>query len=354
MTCREPDDRPRYSFVLPVYNEEETLERLFERLAGVMDRLDGECEAILIDDGSRDASYSLMKAIRARDRRFKVVRFSRNFGHQIAVTAGLDFARGDAVVLMDADLQDPPEVVQEMVERWKEGYEVVYGVRERREGESWFKRCTAGLFYRVLRRLSDTEIPLDAGDFRLVDRKVVETIKQMPESNRFLRGMFSWVGYRQTGVTFRRPQRCAGVTKYPLRKMLTLAADGLFGFSRKPLRLPLRVGALLVTASIVYAVAAVALSAAGRAAPAWAAPVAAMAFLGGIQLIALGVVGAYLMRTYDEVRGRPLYIVSQLDGLGEDPPAAGPHRPTERRSSGAWRRGTGARRAHPPEYSRRT
>jgi len=205
--------RPEYSLVVPIYNEEETIPELVRRLAELVDKLDGEAEVILVDDGSSDRSYELMSAARDADPRFKLLRLSRNFGHQIAVTAGLDVAAGNAVIVMDADLQDPPEVALELAARWREGYEVVYAVRERREGETPFKRATASLFYRLFRRMSDVDVPLDVGDFRLVDRRALDAFRSMRETNRYVRGMFSWIGYRQVGVPFRRDERYAGETK---------------------------------------------------------------------------------------------------------------------------------------------
>jgi len=308
--------RPTYSFVIPVYNELETLPALRERLVELMDRLDGQAEVVLVDDGSTDGSFESMMDLHRSDPRFKVVRFSRNFGHQVAVSAGLDFARGDAVVVMDADLQDPPEVVLEMARLWREGNEVVYGVRRRRRGENWFKRLSAAAFYRVLRRLTETEMPLDAGDFRLVDRKVVEAVKAMPEANRYLRGLFAWVGFRQAAVSFDRRQRHAGRSKYPLRKMLRLAADGVVGFSRVPLRWPLYAGLALVVVAAVWALAALVGGAGGLWRPSgwnWLAVLGI--FLTGLQLTALGILGAYLARVHEEVRRRPLYLVREAHGF---------------------------------------
>ena len=233
---------PEYSLVIPIFNEEDTVPELVTRLTGVLERLDGDAEVILVDDGSSDASYERMQAAHDADPRFKLLRLSRNFGHQIAVTAGLDVAAGNAVIVMDADLQDPPEVALDLAARWRDGYDVVYAVREEREGDTAFKRATASGFYRLFRRMSDVDVPLDVGDFRLVDRRALDAFRSMRESNRYVRGMFSWIGFRQVGVPFRREERYAGETKYPLRKMLKFATDGIVSFSAYPLRLALKVG----------------------------------------------------------------------------------------------------------------
>ncbi|MBO0838644.1 MAG: glycosyltransferase family 2 protein, partial [Actinobacteria bacterium] len=224
-------DPVKYSIVIPIYNEQESLPALVDRLRPVMDKLDGPAEVVLVDDGSRDCSYPLMIEVNRRDPRFKIVQLSRNFGHQIAITAGMDAASGEAVVVMDADLQDPPEVILQLAERWQEGYEVVYAVREQREGESLFKRKTATMFYGMQRRFAEVDQPAEVGDFRLIDRKALDAFLQMRERNRYVRGMFSWIGYRQTAVPYRRASREAGESKYPLRKMLRLALDGFIGFS---------------------------------------------------------------------------------------------------------------------------
>jgi len=309
---------PDYSIVIPIYNEQETLGELYEQLRGLMDRLDGRAEVILVDDGSTDAGYPMMVDMNRRDGRFRVAHLSRNFGHQIATTAGLDLASGQAVVIMDGDLQDPPEVVVEMARRWRDGYDIVYGRRARRRGETWFKRKTASLFYRVLRKLSEVDIPAEVGDFRLIDRGALEAYKAMRESNRYLRGMFSWVGYRQIGVDYVRAGRFAGRTKYPLRKMLRLAVDGIVSFSNMPLRLALVAGLFVSFLAIAGGVAAIIIKLSGRALWGWTSTVVAVAFLGGVQLIVLGMMGAYIGRIYDEVKKRPLYVVRNLHGFGPD------------------------------------
>ena len=311
--------RPEYSLVLPIYNEAETIPELVRRLAALADRLDGEAEVILVDDGSSDRSYELMSAARDADSRFKLLRLSRNFGHQIAVTAGLDVAAGNAVIVMDADLQDPPEVALELAARWREGYEVVYAVREGRQGETAFKRATASLFYRLFRRMSDVDVPLDVGDFRLVDRRALDAFRSMRESNRYVRGMFSWIGYRQVGVPFRRDERYAGETKYPLRKMLRFATDGIVSFSAYPLRLALELGFVVSALSFVLGIVFLISKFAGfYSVPGLASVAVFVAFLGGIQLLLIGIMGEYVARIHDEVKGRPLYLVSDTQGL--EPP----------------------------------
>lgn len=307
---------PEYSLVIPVFNEQEVLPALFERLRLLLEQLDGEAEVILVDDGSRDDSHAHMIEAAARDPRFKVLQLSRNFGHQIAITAGLDFASGNAVVVMDADLQDPPEVVLELARRWREGFDVVYAVRSRRAGENRFKLATAAGFYRLLRRLSDVEIPADVGDFRLVDRKALEAYKTMREDDRFVRGMLSWVGFRQTGVLYERDERYAGTTKYPLRRMLHFALDGIVSFSNAPLRLALGLGFAVSLASFVYGFVAIILKVTGAfTVPGWTSVIFVLSFLGGVQLMVLGVIGEYVGKTYKEAKKRPLYIVSSVTGV---------------------------------------
>ena len=310
------DQRPAYSIVLPVFNEEETLPELVRRLEDLLGRLDGPAEVILVDDGSSDGSYVLMLSAREADERFKVLRLSRNFGHQIAITAGIDVAAGDAVIVMDADLQDPPEVVLALTERWREGYDVVYGVREERAGDSRFKKATASGFYRVFRRMSDVDVPLDAGDFRLVDRRALEAFKTMRESNRYVRGMFGWIGFRQGEVRFQRDERYAGETKYPLAKMVRFATDGIVSFSSAPLRLALNVGFVVSALAFLLGIVFLVSKLAGLySVPGLASVAVLVAFLGGIQLLVLGVMGEYIARIHDEVKGRPLYLVRDAHGL---------------------------------------
>lgn len=309
--------RPQYSLVLPIYNEEDTIPELVRRLGELMDKFDGEAEAILVDDGSSDSSYQLMIAARKTDPRFKLLRLSRNFGHQIAVTAGLDVASGEAVIVMDADLQDPPEVALDLAARWREGYDVVYAVREERHGDSPFKRATAAGFYRLFKRMSDVDVPLDVGDFRLVDRRALDAFRSMRESNRYVRGMFSWIGFRQVGVPFAREERFAGETKYPLRKMVKFATDGIVSFSAYPLRLALKVGFVVSAFSFLLGIVFLVSRLAGfYSVPGLASVAVFVAFLGGIQLLLLGIMGEYIARIHDEVKGRPLYLVSETQGLG--------------------------------------
>jgi dolichol-phosphate mannosyltransferase len=312
----ESVETAKYSIVVPVYNEEESFADLVKRLSEVMDLLDGPAEVVLVDDGSRDSSYQLMLEANREDPRFKVLRLSRNFGHQVAITAGMDVASGQAVIVMDADLQDPPHVILEMAEKWQEGYEVVYAVRERREGETMFKKTTATLFYSLLRRMADIEQPVDVGDFRLVDRKALDAFLQMREHNRYVRGMFSWIGFRQAAVPYTRASRQAGRTKYPLGKMLRLASDGFVGFSTAPLRLAIIAGVVLAIGAIGYGAVAIALKLAGLPyVPGYASLLVAITFLSGVQLIVIGMVGQYVARTYDEARGRPLYLVRDASGF---------------------------------------
>jgi polyisoprenyl-phosphate glycosyltransferase len=307
---------PTYSIVVPAYDEEQSIPELIRRLDELMRKLDGAAEVILVDDGSRDRTYELMLEATHNDPRFKAIQLSRNFGHQAAITAGVDFCTGQAVVIMDADLQDPPELVLEMATRWREGFEVVYAVRERREGESAFKRLTARLFYRILRRLTEWDLPADVGDFRLVDRKALNAFQQMRESNRYVRAMFHWVGFRQVGVTYTRAERYAGRSKYPLRKMMKFAVDAIVGFSTAPLRFALKFGFLLSALAFLGAILAIALKLAGAfVVPGWASLTVAITFLSGVQLGMLGMLGEYISRIHDEVRRRPLYLVRDANGF---------------------------------------
>ena len=309
-------DRPEYSIVVPIYNEEETVSELVRRLQLLLDQLDGPAEVILVDDGSSDRSHELMLGAHETDSRIKVLRLSRNFGHQIAITAGMDLATGNAVIIMDADLQDPPEVVLEMTARWREGFDVIYGVREDRPGDSRFKRATAAAFYRLFRRLSETDVPLDAGDFRLVDRRALEGFKAMRETNRYVRGMFGWIGFHQVGVRFQRAERFAGDTKYPLTKMLKFATDGIVSFSTAPLRFALKLGFLVAGLSFIFGIVALVSKLAGLySIPGLASIAVFVSFLGGIQLVVLGLMGEYIARIHDEVKDRPLYLVRDAHGL---------------------------------------
>lgn len=313
-------DRPRYSIVAPCYNEEGALRELYRRIHDTMEQTGETWELVLINDGSRDRTPEIMRELHAQDVRVKVVDFARNFGHQLAVTAGLDYARGDAVVIIDADLQDPPAVILDMIARWKEGYEVVYAVRTQRKGESWFKEFTAKLFYRIIYRITDVNIPLDTGDFRLMDRKVVDAMKQMRERHRFIRGMTSWVGFRQTGVHYVREERFAGETHYPFRKMLKFALDAITGFSYIPLQLATYLGFITAALGALAAVAVILARLFIGAAPFYgqATTLVMVLFMGGVQLITLGIIGEYLGRIYDEVKGRPLYVVREVIGFDSE------------------------------------
>lgn len=307
------------SIIVPIYNEEAVIPELYRRITGVMDEIGESWEMVCINDGSRDRSVQMLVELHQADPRVKLVDFSRNFGHQLAITAGLDYAEGQAVVIIDADLQDPPEVIGEMLARWREGYEVVYAVRAERKGESFFKLWTANAFYRLLRSITDVDIPLDAGDFRLMDRKVVLTMRSLRENHRFMRGLSSWVGYKQIGVEYQRAERYAGETKYPLRKMLRLTTDAITSFSYVPLRMATWFGFTLAAISLVGILVTIGLRLSGNSAfYGQASTLVAVLFLGGIQLIFLGILGEYLGRIYDEVKERPLYIVSRAHGFGQD------------------------------------
>ncbi len=298
------------SVAVPVYNEIESLPELYDRVKAVLDDLGEPWELILIDDGSTDGSSEWIEAISVDDPHVRPVIFARNFGHQIAVTAGMDFSQGRAVIIMDSDLQDPPELISDLVEKWREGYEIVYAVRTEREGETWFKKTTAALFYRLINRITDVEIPLDTGDFRLMDRQAVDALSQMRERHRFPRAMAAWVGFRQTGVPYKRAARFAGETKYPFRKMLRLALNAITGFSYFPLQIATYLGFFTAGVSIIAIPIVIAFRLVGS--PAFlgqATTLIAVLFLGGVQLISLGILGEYIGRIYDEAKGRPLYIV---------------------------------------------
>lgn len=307
------------SVVVPCYNEEPVIRETHRRLLETLEHLSpDEFEIIYVNDGSRDRTLEILEELQALDRRVRVLSFSRNFGHQIAVTAGLDNAQGDAVVLIDADLQDPPAVILEMVERWRDGYHVVYGMRTDRPGETRFKLWTAKIFYRLLNRLSDVEIPLDVGDFRLMDRRVVDVMRAMPERDRYLRGMVSWVGFRQIAVMYRREPRFAGESKYPLFKMLKFATDGILSFSIVPLRLAVWAGVVaifLAFGGIIYALIVRLYFSETHWVKGWTSTFVAILFLGGVQLIFLGFIGEYIGRIYGEVKRRPLYILQERLGF---------------------------------------
>ncbi|MGD2155891.1 MAG: glycosyltransferase family 2 protein [Anaerolineales bacterium] len=301
---------PTFSVVAPIYNEIQNMPEFYRRVREVLESTGESWELVLVDDGSTDGSVDLLYELEEKDSRIRTVIFARNFGHQIAVTAGLDYSRGNAVIIMDSDLQDPPEVILDLINQWRDGYEVVYAVRSEREGESWFKLATASIFYRLIQRITDVNIPMDAGDFRLMDRKVVEVLNHMRERHRFLRGMSVWVGFKQTGVYYKRAPRLAGETKYPFRKMLKFASDAITGFSYFPLQMATYLGFFSASISILAIPIVIILRASGlEAFLGQATTLIAVLFLGGVQLISLGILGEYVGRLYDEAKGRPLYIV---------------------------------------------
>jgi dolichol-phosphate mannosyltransferase len=307
---------PTYSIVAPVFNEVETLPHFYERMVAVMDEQGEPFELVLVDDGSTDGSSEVLRAIHTHDHRVRVVSFSRNFGHQIAISAGLDYARGKAVVIIDSDLQDPPEVIPQLIERWKDGADVVYAQRAVRDGETRFKLLTAALFYRLIRRITSVNIPQDTGDFRLLDRRVVDALVTMREQRRFMRGLSAWVGFRQEAVPYHRQERYAGATKYPLNKMICFSIDAITSFSHVPLQIATTIGFILAGASLIGILVAVILRLLTHAIIGQASTLILVLFMGGVQLIFLGIIGEYLGRIYDEVRARPLYIVREV--LGDD------------------------------------
>jgi dolichol-phosphate mannosyltransferase len=311
--------------VIPICNEEEVLPRLIGRIKLLLRRLDGETEVIFVDDGSQDGSVGYLREMIAAEPGFRLVELSRNFGHQIAITAGMEAARGDAVIVMDADLQDPPEVVLDLVAKWKEGFEIVYARRVSRQGETWFKRFTARLFYRLLERMTPVHIPRDVGDFRLVGRNALETFKHMPEHDRFVRGMFGWMGFKQAAVPFERPARTVGQTKYPFWKMMHLAIHGIVSFSEKPLHLALWAGLAISALAMVFGAYAMFswIFETGVVAG-WTSVVVIVSLLSGINLFMIGVVGLYVGSIHAEVKRRPLYVVERTAGFEEPTPAAVP------------------------------
>jgi dolichol-phosphate mannosyltransferase len=306
------------SLVAPIYNDIENIPELYRRIHKVMTASRLDWELLLVDDGSTDGSTDAIKKMAREDKHIRPVIFARNFGHQQAITAGWDHARGEAVVIIDADLQDPPEVIPDLIAKWREGYEVVYAVRAEREGETWFKKTTAAFFYRIVHRITDVNMPVDAGDFRLMDRKVIEVLKSMKEIHRFPRGMSAWVGFRQVGVPYKRASRFAGVTKYPFKKMLKLALNAITSFSYFPLQMATYFGFFSAGLAILAIPVVVATRLTGSAAfLGQATTLIAVLFLGGVQLISLGVLGEYIGRIYDEVKKRPLYIVREGPKVGK-------------------------------------
>jgi len=301
------------SVVTPVFNEVEVIEAFFRRVVKVMDSVEStELELIFVDDGSTDGSYEKLVGLARANGNVKIVKFSRNFGHQVAITAGIDYAKGDAVVVIDADLQDPPEIIKDFIGRWREGYDVVYGVRQARAGESKTKLFTAHVFYRLLKFLTNIEIPVDVGDFRLMSRRAVEQFKEFREKDRFVRGLVSWIGFKQIGISYARDKRPAGVTKYPWRKMVKFALDGVTSFSTAPLRLAMWLGYGASFLAFLYACSVFVQKALGVTVQGWATVMVAMLFLGGVQLISIGIIGEYLGRIFNEVKQRPLYVVDEI------------------------------------------
>jgi len=311
-----PRARSLVSVVIPVFNEQQTLDRLVERLSAALDAASENFEVVFVNDGSRDRSAEMLRALHARDPRLKCISLSRNFGHQVAVTCGLDHATGDAVIVMDGDLQDPPEVLPGMISRWREGFDVVYAVRRRRK-EGWAKVLAYKAFYWILRRVSYLDIPLDSGDFSLMDRRVVDLLAAMPERNRFVRGLRTWVGLRQTGYEYERDARFAGESKYSFTKLLRLAFDGLVSYSFAPLRMVSNLGMLVSLSALAYMLYLMLARILGDTPiEGWTSTVVIVLFLGGIQLLSLGIIGEYIGRIFDEVKQRPQYVVSEALGVG--------------------------------------
>ncbi|MBD2692601.1 glycosyltransferase family 2 protein [Anabaena catenula] len=310
---------PKYSFLVPIYNEEETIYEMYRRISLVMDQMDSSVELCLINDGSRDRSLQMMRELHQKDSRVVYLSLARNFGHQIAVTAGLNFVRGQIVVILDADLQDPPELIPEMVELWRQGYEIIYAQRTKRRQEGWFKRFTAYAFYRLLKNLADVDIPTDTGDFCLLDRKVVDILNAMPERNRYIRGLRSWVGFNQTAIRFERDPRFAGDVKYTFRKSFALAINGLVSFSKVPLRLSTYVGLLAAIVAIFMCLLVLYWRIFVPNSPLTGITIVLIAFffLGAVQLISIGILGEYIGRIYEEVKQRPLYTLSEVAGFND-------------------------------------
>lgn len=311
----------KISLIIPMYFEQDVANECYNRVKSVLDSLNGySYEIIFVNDGSRDATGEILSNIAKNDKKVKVITFSRNFGHQAAVTAGLKFVTGDVAVIIDADLQDPPELIPDMLKLWEQGNDVVYGKRKSRKGESKFKLFTAKAFYRTLNALSDIEIPCDTGDFRLVDRKVVDTVNSLPEHNKFLRGLFSWVGYKQIPFEYERKERFAGKTKYPLRKMLKLASDGIISFSTKPLKIVGGLGLISIFLSVlilIYALLSFAFSANGPE-PGWTSIMVAQTFFSGVIMLAIWILAEYIARIYDESKMRPQYIIKETINIDSE------------------------------------
>lgn len=310
----------KISLVIPMYYEEQVAEECYRRTRNVLKSIEEyDYEIIFINDGSKDKTLEILETIAKEDNKVKVISFSRNFGHQSAVTAGLKYATGDVIIIMDADLQDPPELIPDMLKYWENGYDVIYGKRKKREGESAFKLLTAKVFYETLNKLSDVEIPKDTGDFRLVDKKVVDVVNNLPEHNKFLRGLFSWIGFRQYAYEYERKERFAGKTKYPLKKMMKLAKDGIFSFSTKPLKIVGGLGIISVIISIailIYAILSYAYSW-NNLTPGWTSIMCTITFLGGVILLSLWMIGEYIGRIYEETKQRPQYIIEKTININK-------------------------------------
>ena len=316
-TLMNDSGRPVVSLVVPIYNEELVIDEFHARIVPVLETTNETFEVICVNDGSRDSSAVMLDALCAADPRFKAIHFSRNFGHQAAVTAGIHAASGECAIIIDADLQDPPEVILQLLGRWREGFDVVYAQRRARAGEGRLKKGTAFLYYRTLASITETRIPVDSGDFCLIDRKVIDVLNAMPEHNRYLRGLRAWVGFRQSSVEFDRRERYAGESKYPLRRMVRLALDGVFSLSWAPLRMAVWLGLISAGVSLLFAIVLLVerLTSDHGSTPGWALTIVVVLFLGGIQLVCVGAVGEYIGRIYDEVKQRPLYIVARKSGL---------------------------------------
>lgn len=310
-------DKILCSVIVPMYNEEEVIIETYRRLTQVMNNIGESYEIIFINDGSRDKTRVMIHELCNKDKNIKMIDFARNFGHQIAITAGMDYAAGECMVIIDGDLQDPPELIPDMIKIWRDGYDVVYGKRKSRQGESLFKKITAKAYYRILRGLTNVDIPVDTGDFRLIDRKVCEALKQLPERSRYVRGLMSWVGFKQIAIEFERSERFAGKTKYPLKKMLKLAMDGIMSFSYKPLKFASYIGAILSGISFLYLIAVLIqkLFFPETSQSGWTSLIAVSLFFNGIILLMLGIIGEYIGRIYEEAKGRPLYIISELKNM---------------------------------------
>jgi glycosyltransferase involved in cell wall biosynthesis len=312
------ENTPKYSIVVPAYDEQEVIEESYKRLKKVMDDVGESYEIIFVNDGCVDRTPAIIEGICASDPAVKLINFSRNFGHQIAITAGMDYACGRAVVVIDADLQDPPEVIPEMIKKWKEGFDVVYGKRLKRKGESVFKRLTALIFYRFLRSMTSVNIPVDVGDFRLIDRKVCDAMKRLTEKNRFVRGLVAWTGFRQAACEYVREERFAGVTKYPLRRMIRFASDAIASFSYKPLKIATFLGFLCSIAGFIYLLYVIYQAIfTNETFPGWASSISITLIFDGFILIILGIIGSYIGRIFDESKSRPLYVVRDTKGFGE-------------------------------------